>query len=466
MLRRIRKPLLITISSVVLLFLGPGYMDGYSAYVKDPNLKVELLTVGLNSPTSMAFLGPNDILVLEKDGKVQRVVDGHILLRPALDITSNVNSSGERGLLGIAISHEKTNTTENRANESGTTVYLLYTRNITNGDVDNCASEVCKLNKDVFNSLYRYNIKNGNLVNGTLLADLPVGTGDSFVHLGGAITLGPDNSVYITSGDGTRCNSSEECKMIINHDLYSQSANIINGARPTGGGGILHVTLQGKVTNQKGILGDGYPLNLYYAYGIRNSFGIDFDPVTGYLWDTENGPFFGDEINLVMPGFNSGWAKVQGIWQITNYSQVFSRAPPGVPKGYYLPNSQEINEDNLFNFNGNGKYSTPEFTWNGTEGVTAIKFLNSDKLGEKYKNDIFVGTIDQRFIYHFDLNGDRKGLLLKGELKDKVANNETELSDVIFVRGPRGVTDLEVGPDGFLYILSFGEGTIYKISPR
>ena len=56
----------------------------------------------------------------------------------------------------------------------------------------------------------------------------------------------------------------------------------------------------------KGILGNTYPLNLYYAYGIRNSFGMDFDPVTGKLWDTENGPDYGDEINLVEPGFNSG----------------------------------------------------------------------------------------------------------------------------------------------------------------
>ena len=46
------------------------------------------------------------------------------------------------------------------------------------------------------------------------------------------------------------------------------------------------------------------------------SYGIDFDPVTGKLWDTENGPAFGDEINLVRPGFNSGWRKVQGIWNV------------------------------------------------------------------------------------------------------------------------------------------------------
>ena len=70
------------------------------------------------------------------------------------------------------------------------------------------------------------------------------------------------------------------------------------------------VGLDGKPVNNQGILGDISPLNLYYAYGIRNSFGIDFDPVTGNLWDTENGPAYADEINIVKPGFNSGYTPV------------------------------------------------------------------------------------------------------------------------------------------------------------
>ena len=64
---------------------------------------------------------------------------------------------------------------------------------------------------------------------------------------------------------------------------------------------------------ETGILGEKYPLNLYFAYGIRNGFGLDFDPVSGKLWDTENGPQSGDEINLVEPGFNGGWNKIQGM---------------------------------------------------------------------------------------------------------------------------------------------------------
>ena len=97
-----------------------------------------------------------------------------------------------------------------------------------------------------------------------------------------------------------------------------------------------------------GILGDKEPLNKYYAYGIRNIFGIGFDPVTGKLWDTENGPDFGDEINLVEPGFNSGWRMVQGIWTIA--------------EGEKKAGLASENPDNLVDFNGKGKYSTPEFT--------------------------------------------------------------------------------------------------------
>ena len=50
----------------------------------------------------------------------------------------------------------------------------------------------------------------------------------------------------------------------------------------------------------------------YYAYGIRNGFGLAFDPLSGELWDTENGPNAYDEINLVRPGFNSGWERIMG----------------------------------------------------------------------------------------------------------------------------------------------------------
>jgi len=220
----------------------------------------------------------------------------------------------------------------------------------------------------------------------------------------------------------------------------TEAQNIIGGGPPDNTGGILTITIDGR--SYANILGNSEHLNKYYAYGIRNSFGLDFDPLTGNLWDTENGADYGDEINLVNPGFNSGWKKVQG------------KAPQG------------FNYSELISFNGNGKYRDPELSWQETVGPTEIKFLNSDKLGKKYMNDIFVTDIKYGRIYHFDLNDNRDGLILSNTLADKVANSDKESSQAIFGSGFNGITDMDVGPDGYLYVLSFGNGAIYKILPK
>jgi aldose sugar dehydrogenase len=462
----------VMISSLTLLFcIDNHYLSSANAdkFIMDYDLKLELVAEGLDSPISMAFLGQNDILVLEKEGKVQRIIDEKILPDPILDITSMINSAGERGLLGIAISKGNGSDKDNTYNKDFN-IYLLYTEKITNsGFVNNyCSPENCKSSDLVVNSLYKYKFKNDKLVNPELLLRTPVDRNSSLFHIGGVITVGPDNNVYLTAGDGNICVNPEDCKILLRDgQLRSQTANFENGIRPSGSGGILYVNVNEKMTNFGGILGYEYPLNLYYAYGIRNSFGIDFDPVTGYLWDTENGPAFGDEINLVKPGFNSGWAKKQGVWSIVNSGQLAVDPPPGKERGYHLSNNPQIpNEYTSFvDFNGTGKYSDPEFTWNYTVGVTSIEFFNSDKLGEEYKNDLFIGTFNDGLIYHFDLNNDRTQLALNGELQDKVADTNDQLQDVIFGKNMESITDLETGPDGYLYVLSIGEGKLWRIVP-
>ena len=97
--------------------------------------------------------------------------------------------------------------------------------------------------------------------------------------------------------------------------------------------------------------------------------------------------------------------------------------------------------------------------------MTGIKFLNSTALGEQYLNDVFVGDINNGRIYHFDLNQDRTGLMLEGALEDRVADDVDELGPVIFGTGFRSITDIEVGPDGYLYMLLYGPGKIYRIVP-
>jgi glucose/arabinose dehydrogenase len=235
--------------------------------------------------------------------------------------------------------------------------------------------------------------------------------------------------------------------------IETQAQNYVAGAEPDGRSGILRITQDGQPVGGVGssILGNTHPLNLYYAYGIRNSFGFDFDPITGNIWDTENGPGDGpgegDEINLVEPGFNSGWHEVHGMASST--------------AGFDL-------EEDIVDFEGKGKYSDPEFAWINTVGPTAVKFLVSDKLGMQYVNDMFVGDVHNGRIYHFDLNEYRTDLILDGLLADKVAHTDSEVEEhasVIFGEGFGGITDLEVGPDGYLYVVSIGQGAIYRIVP-
>src|ERR687898_207952 len=399
-------------------------IGGETVSIRDSNLKVETVANGFEFPTTMAFLGPNDILILEKEkGTVQRIVNGKMLPEPLLDV--NVATSQERCMCGVAVSKHI---------PGHTYVFLYYT------EAESTDAEDITEGKDpIGNHLYRYELVNNKLVNPKLLLDLPATPGPR--HNGGAIMIGTDNNLYIPVGDIDGTYQSEESETL--------AQNYPDGAEPDGRSGILRITQDGSPVPNGGIIGDETPLNLYYAYGIRNSFGINFDPVTGNLWDTENGPGEGDEINLVEPGFNSGWAQVQGMSASSSNN-----------------NDQDFNSGNLVDFDGRGTYSEPEFEWRTTLGPTALLFLHSDRLGSQYQNDIFVGSIVTGNIYRFDLNEDRTQLVLTGELEDKIAEiRETGTEDIVFGEGFAGVSDLEVGPDGYLYVVSLGQGKIFRIVP-
>ncbi len=416
--------------------------------VNDPNLRVKIVAKGLQIPTSIAFLGPNDILVLEKNtGDVLRVLNGEILKTPLLHV--NVATLFiEWGLLGIAVS-KSSNANEPR------NVFIYYTES---GGTTGVAAG---------NRLYRYDLTtdNSQLINPKLLLDLPANTPNPLAesnHNGGKVLIGRDSNVYTVIGD------------VGSHQ--GQAQNVERGKPLDGTSGILRTTQDGQPvadnplvsnsgsttddTSGKGKAGkegqkkgEGLSspfLNDYYAYGIRNSFGIDIDPVTGKLWDTENGPTFGDEINLVNPGFNSGWLQVTGIWKAgPNPGPVIGEDNNNPPK-------------NLVTFGGKGVYRAPEFSWLQPIGPTALKFLNSAQLGVQYQNDMFVGDVNTGSLYHFKLNQQRDGLALTGALADKVANTPQESQQVVFGRGFGTITDLQVGPDGYLYVLTFG-GTLYRI---
>ena len=377
-----------------------------SRAASDAKLHVREVTSGLSQPTAMAFIGPGDILVLQKgDGRVRRVING--MLQPGIVLDVAVDSASERGLLGIAI---------HPGFPSAPFVYLYYTQSNTARDSSG---------SPLANRVYRHTWNGRALVSPSLILDLPVTPGPN--HNGGTMTFGPDGKLYIVIGD-------------LNRD--GQLQNFSTGPAPDNTGVIFRVNDDGSAPNDNPFFAQGGNLAKYYAYGVRNSFGLAFDPITGELWDTENGPTNNDEINLVQPGFNS--------WLESDHGSCQRRDIEGTSDLVFFPGSH---------------YADPKFSWLTTVGPTAIAFLDSARLGIDYRNDVFVGDINNGNLYHFPVNATRDGFdLITNGLADLVADNRTELQEVILGTGFGGITDLKVGPDGLLYVLSFGLGKIFVIS--
>jgi glucose/arabinose dehydrogenase len=405
--------------------------DG-SFVFNDPNIKAELVASGLEFPTSIAFLDKNDFLIVEKEtGLVKRVTDGKILEPPILQLT--VSGKDERGLLGIDI--------DKKQYPGGFDVIYVYLSYVECAGKESCANKVVR---------YELDNKNNKLIYPKEILSVKSYPDDS--HVGGVVKVGPDHNVYVTVGDFT-CT---ECP-----PFETLAENFENSIPPDGRAGILRISPDGDPVDN-GILGSEHPINLYFAYGVRNSFGIDFDPLTGHLWDSENGPDYGDEINLVEPGFNSGALKIFGK----------SESNSDTKSNYKFDNIVQSNAaqpEGLVTFNGNGKYSEPELSWADTVAPTSVAFLGSNTLGNNYQNDMFVSTAGGGKIYNFDLSQDRKQLVLKDTLADKVVDSDIEENSITFAEGFTMITDLEMNPyDGYLYLVSpidpdSSAGAVYKI---
>ena len=408
--------------------------------LRDPNLGMEVIVTGLYRPSQMDFLGSssNDIIVTDKDnGTVRRIINGVVQPEPLIDVAvANNNDTNERGLLGMEVAKQ---------NETTTYVFLYYTESGDGRDGSDSEGVV-----PAGNRLYRYELLQNTdgtaqLVNPKLLLDLPARPGPRYN--GGPLLVSQnqtDTIIYLQIGD-------------LDHRT-SQANNFADGPPADGSGGILAIDVEGNPLPNPVLLAQASAdeeenggedigmLPYYFAYGIRNGYGMAIDPVTGYLWDTENGPEWFDEINLVLPGFNSGWQPIQG--------------PASAPE------NEATNIEDLVDFGGAGVYRDPEFAWQTPVGVTAINFINSTALGPEYQNDLLVADINYGRIYHFDLNQDRTGLMLEGALEDKVADNAGELDSILFGTGFRAITDIEIGPDGYLYLVGYGpNGRVIKIAP-
>ena len=381
------KPVIIIAIAVILLFI-PTSTNVFADIFSEATLNVEDLVVEKYVSnlccmiTTMTFV-EDDILFLQKtDGQVRLIRDGILQDKPVLDV--NVNSLGEKGMLGIT--------------SVDSSVYLYFTEsNKDGGDA-------------LGNRIYKYEWNGEKLINPILLEELP----SNVSHNGGAMVTGLDNQVYAVIGDTLRY------ALLQNKPIEWLEGDDIDFKD---NGVILQLETE----------------KPYFAMGIRNSFGLAIDPVTGNLWATENGDDDFDEINLVPEKFNSGWIVIMGP---------ATESELAVLPGY---------EDYV--------YAEPKFTWEKPVAPTGLEFAQFHEI-DNYDSSLFVGDCNTGNLYKFELNENRDGFEFTSPfLQDNVINKDEAMDEIIIGTGFGCVTDIERGPDGFLYVVSLSEGTIFRILP-
>jgi aldose sugar dehydrogenase len=458
---------------------------GAQPTVVDPRLEVRTVVSGLNSPTTMAFLGDDDILVLEKEtGRVRRVMNGAIQ-STVLDLA--VNFGSERGLLGIALHPEF---------PSNPGIYLYWTESTTGNDTSVLSATPLLGNRvDRFTWDGSALTLDRNIIRLRAIqqdATNPVERGN---HDGGVLRFGPDGKLYIFFGDQGRRGQLQN--LPDGPFGPGQPDDQFGGPEPDNAhlsGVILRLNDDGTAPANNpffkfgaSVGGEvGANIQKIFSYGHRNSFGMAFDPFSGKLWLQENGDDSFSELNLVEAGMNGGWVQIAGpVERIAQFKQIetSNAIDPitmtsyfGLQQVRWLPtliaDTPAEALSRLFMLPG-AHYSDPEFSWKFEVAPAGIGFLDSVALGPRYEGDLFLGEartfLDEGYLFRLRLTRNRRQIAVRDSaLEDKVADNPnkfdiTESESLLFGRGFGVGTDIQTGPNGNLFVVSLSNGAIYEI---
>ena len=356
----------------------PVVTDSAALAAATPPIKVVPVAT-LDNPVGFTFTPSGRIIYLERfSGRVR-------WLNPAtgsdrvLAHIHGVNGDGERGALGIALHPDW---------PRQPFVYVYVTR----------APGAAPLR----NQLLRFRMTDGRLGGMRVLLNAPIS--DRTNHNGGRIAFGPDGKLYVVIGDG--------------------------GDDPSRAQDLAEV--RGKVLrlNPNGSVPGSNPFGTrVWSYGHRNSIGFAFDPTSGRLWETENGPDCNDEINLIARGGNFAWGPSEACGN-----------PPSV---------EDTNQD------GPMPRTLPQHAFAQTIAITGMAFCHGCGLGAAYQGDLLFGCANGNCkttvgpIGHVDLTSDRAGLA------GPPAKIPTDYAGPIY--------SMEVGPDGRIYVSD--QRGIYQLTP-
>jgi aldose sugar dehydrogenase len=484
-----------------------------------PNLAVRTVVSGLVTPIGIAFLAPNDALVLEKNtGRVQRVVNG-VVTATVLDL--GVNNTSERGLLSIAL-HPRF--------PADRGVYLYWTCRSTAPPTDPFVPDERRcLDANMFaadsenilevpllgNRVDRFTWDGSNLHfdrNLVMLrafqndgAPTPPGQDDAEQpargnHNGGVIRFGADRKLYIQVGDVGRRGQMQNLEN--GPGGPTRADDQFGGPEPDDAhltGVILRLNDDGTTPASNPFFAAGASMDgevganiqKVYAYGLRNGFGMAVDPLSGHLWEQENGDDSFSELNRVEAGFNSGWVQIMGpvsrIGQFKTIETTVSPSPPdpNAPAGYFglqqlrwspvnIADTPAEALGRLFALPGS-HYSAPEFAWKFEVAPGGIGFASA-ALGPQFAGDLFMASARASLagghLFHFNLTGNRRAIAVDDRrLGDRVADNLfkfdiTESESLLIGRDFGVAPDVRTGPNGNLFVVSISNGAVYEIFRR
>ena len=265
-------------SSLAVVTLAPAANAGAS-------IKVLKVKGGLRGPAGFTFLPGGKLLYAERGTGQIRILNLETKHTRRFFTIAGVNGAGERGALGVAV---------HPAWPDQPFVYVFATRNAGG----NLRNQIVRIRANKHDGAWKG-------VGMKVLLSAPA-SNDPY-HNGGRIEFGPDGRLYAIVGDGHNSTNAQD---------------VTGNLR----GKILRLRADGGVPADNPMIGG--ERTRMFAYGIRNSFGFAFDPDTGDLWETENGPGCNDEVNRIVAGENYGWGPSESCPN-TNNSGPSPRLPVG-----------------------------------------------------------------------------------------------------------------------------------------
>ena len=358
---------------------GPWVFDTAEQH----KIQVSVVARGLTHPWAIAFLPDGGMLLTERDGRL-RLIKNDKLVKQAISGVPEVRTDGNGGLMDVAI---HPNFSENGL------VYLTYTKPVESG----WGAPALAMGKLV----------DGELQNTRDLLVTEAYEGNS--GLNGRVAFGQDGKVYMSTGG--RIGEVAQDPMSLRGKVLRLEDN---GSVP------LDNPFRNRLDYKSEI----------YTLGHRNTLGLIQHPITGEVWQHENGPNGGDEINILLPGRNYGWPEV-------SFGRFYSGG--------------RVNEHPT-----REGLESPLLVWLPAIAASGMAVYTGDKFPE-WKGNVFIGSLRMG------------GIPGTGHLQRIVFNEKTEeiRRELMLTELRRRIREVREGPDGLLYLLTDEEddGALLRIEP-